>query len=72
MLKDKEKAVAFQLKGGLYPLTALQLLHGELDLFEEQLLSKIRQAPKFFKMRLWFSTCKHCDKAKIYYPLKVC
>lgn len=49
MLKDKEKAVAFQLKGGLYPLTALQLLHGELDLFEEQLLSKIRQAPKFFQ-----------------------
>ncbi len=48
MLKDKEKTIAFQLKGGLYPLTALQLLHSELDLFEEQLLNKIRQAPKFF------------------------
>ncbi len=48
MHTEKEKTIAFQLKGGLYPLTALQLLHNKLDSFEEQLITKIRQAPKFF------------------------
>ena len=48
MHTEKEKTIAFQLKGGLYPLTALQLLHNNLDSFEEQLIAKIRQAPKFF------------------------
>lgn len=43
-----EAAVMFQLKGGLYPLTALQLLGNNLLAFEEQLTSKIEQAPKFF------------------------
>lgn len=38
----------FQLKGGLYPLTALQLLGTCLDQFSEQLIDKIKQAPKFF------------------------
>lgn len=38
----------FQLKGGLYPLTALQLLGTHLEQFGEQLASKIQQAPKFF------------------------
>lgn len=43
-----EAPLAFQLKGGLYPLTGLQLLNVDLSLFEEQLIHKIRQAPKFF------------------------
>lgn len=43
-----EAPLAFQLKGGLYPLTALQLLHVDLAFFEEQLINKISQAPKFF------------------------
>lgn len=38
----------FQLKGGLYPLTALQLLGTQLDDFSLQLTDKIKQAPKFF------------------------
>lgn len=38
----------FQLKGGLYPLTALQLLSTHLEQFSEQLIDKIKQAPKFF------------------------
>ena len=38
----------FQLKGGLYPLTALQLIGTNLLLFEKQLSAKISQAPKFF------------------------
>lgn len=38
----------FQLKGGLYTLTALQLQSNELSLFAEQLDHKIQQAPKFF------------------------
>ncbi len=43
-----EIAPIFQLKGGLYPLTALQLIGTNLLAFEEQLVSKIQQAPKFF------------------------
>jgi septum site-determining protein MinC len=43
-----ELAIMFQLKGGLYPLTALQMLGTDLLTFEEQLSSKIQQAPKFF------------------------
>lgn len=43
-----EVAPMFQLRGGLYPLTALQLLGTNLLAFEEQLTSKIEQAPKFF------------------------
>jgi len=38
----------FQLKGGLYPLTALQLLGTQLEDFKEQLQAKIKQAPQFF------------------------
>lgn len=38
----------FQLKGGLYPLTALQLLETDLKQFSQQLIDKIQQAPKFF------------------------
>ncbi len=38
----------FQLKGGLYPLTALQLLGTQLEHFQEQLSAKINQAPQFF------------------------
>lgn len=43
-----ETFLTFQLKGGLYPLTALQLLETNLAVFEEQLTAKIQQAPKFF------------------------
>jgi septum site-determining protein MinC len=43
-----EIALMFQLKGGLYPLTALQLIGTNLLAFEEQLTAKIEQAPKFF------------------------
>ncbi len=43
-----ETSLTFQLKGGLYPLTALQLLSNNLTAFEQQLIAKIDQAPKFF------------------------
>lgn len=43
-----DHTIAFQLKGGLYPFTALQLLHSKLEALETQLIEKIRQAPKFF------------------------
>ncbi|HXH54452.1 MAG TPA: septum site-determining protein MinC [Gammaproteobacteria bacterium] len=43
-----EITLMFQLKGGLYPLTALQLIGTNLLAFEEQLIAKIEQAPKFF------------------------
>lgn len=44
----RESILSFQLKGGLYPLTALQLLETDLAIFETQLTTKIQQAPKFF------------------------
>lgn len=40
---------AFQLKGGLFTLTVLQLHHGDLAAFEEQLSETLKQAPKFFE-----------------------
>ncbi len=43
-----DTTLMFQLKGGLYPLTALQLLGNDLPVFERQLTIKIEQAPKFF------------------------
>jgi len=45
---SNETVLMFQLKGGLYPLTALQLLGTNFTLFEQQLDAKIEQAPKFF------------------------
>ncbi len=45
---NNETALMFQLKGGLYPLTVLQLLGTDLSQFEQQLDAKIQQAPKFF------------------------
>lgn len=41
-------AAAFQLKGGLYTLTTIQLLANDLDGFQTQLEQKIQQAPNFF------------------------
>ena len=37
-----------QLKGGLFPLTTLQILNNDLQALEEQLNAKIEQAPNFF------------------------
>jgi len=45
---SNDTTLMFQLKGGLYPLTALQLLGTDLSAFEQQLNAKIKQAPKFF------------------------
>jgi septum site-determining protein MinC len=39
---------AFQLKGGLYTLTTIKLLTNDLTMFQEQINSKIKQAPNFF------------------------
>lgn len=43
-----EQTPLFQLKGGLYTLSSLQLLSSKLNHFAQQLDSKIQQAPKFF------------------------
>lgn len=43
-----QSAPCFQLKGGHFTLTAVQLLHLDWDLFAKQLAQKITQAPKFF------------------------
>jgi septum site-determining protein MinC len=44
-----ETQSSFQLKGGLYTLTALQLLSSNFATFAAQLDGKIKQAPKFFQ-----------------------
>lgn len=46
---SKEVTQGFQLKGGLYPLTAIQLISNNLSAIEQQLEQKIKQAPKFFQ-----------------------
>ncbi len=39
---------AFQLKGGLFTLTVMQLKQDDLAAFQQQLLETLSQAPKFF------------------------
>jgi septum site-determining protein MinC len=46
--EDTEIKVCMQLKGGLFPLTTLQLLDADLHELENQLNLKIQQAPNFF------------------------
>lgn len=48
-VKDTEKTVLFQLKGGLFPLTSLQLFTTLLSELGEQLDQKRLEAPKFFQ-----------------------
>lgn len=80
-----EMAPVFQLKGGLYTLTALQLLGNNLVIFEKQLENKILQAPKFFfhapvvidlqrfnpKLSLDFGLLKHILQNKNLIPVGV-
>lgn len=40
--------MTFQLKGGLFPITTLQIYSADLVILKEQLLEKIQQAPNFF------------------------
>lgn len=44
-----DKNLVFQLKGGLFTMTSLQLIGTDLVNIEKQLLLKIQQAPKFFQ-----------------------
>ena len=45
---ENEIKTCMQLKGGLFPLTTLQILNNDLQALEEQLNAKIEQAPNFF------------------------
>lgn len=48
-LDEKTTTTAsFQLKGGMYTLTTIQLLTNNFDLLQAQLADKITQAPNFF------------------------
>lgn len=40
--------IAFQLKGGLFTLTTLQIFSADINALHSQLLAKIQQAPNFF------------------------
>lgn len=46
---DNPKRVAFQLKGSLFTLTALQLFELDIERLRDQLSSMVQQAPKFFQ-----------------------
>ena len=46
--EETEIKTCMQLKGGLFPLTTLQILTNDLQALEEQLNAKIEQAPNFF------------------------
>lgn len=49
MSEQLSKQAAFKLKGRLYTLTVMQLLHTDLQRFESQLKETIAQAPKLFE-----------------------
>lgn len=55
--------MAFQLKGGLFPLTTLQIYSTDLTLFKAQLLEKIQQAPNFFHFAPIVLDLKIADQA---------
>ncbi len=46
--KDAAASIAFQLKGGLFTLTTLQIFSPDLVALKTQLMAKIQQAPNFF------------------------
>jgi septum site-determining protein MinC len=46
---ENSKRTAFQLKGSLFTLTALQLFELDSSLLQEQLTIMVQQAPKFFQ-----------------------
>lgn len=46
--EEIEVKPVMQLKGGLFPLTTLQILSNDLQALEQQLDTKIQQAPNFF------------------------
>ncbi|CAA0115613.1 septum site-determining protein MinC [Zhongshania aliphaticivorans] len=47
--KSSAASVAFRLKGGLFPLTLLEIAHYNCAEFEQQLQSKAAEAPVFFQ-----------------------
>lgn len=47
--QEKTETSAFQLRGSLFTLTVLQLIHPDIDSFRAQLEDLIQQAPKFFE-----------------------
>lgn len=46
--EENPTTTCMQLKGGLFPLTTLQILSNDLQALEDQLNAKIEQAPNFF------------------------
>lgn len=47
--KPVENQAPFELKGGLFTVTVMYLRQGNLEIIEQQLIDKIKQAPDFFK-----------------------
>jgi septum site-determining protein MinC len=54
---------SFALKGGLFPLTLLELLHHDLDELEQELMLKAKQAPGFFNQAPAILSVEHIDSA---------
>jgi len=46
---NQSQSSSFRLKGGLYPLTLLELSHFDSAIFEQDLQDKLAQAPSFFQ-----------------------
>lgn len=44
-----EQLPSFQLKGGMLPLTTIELINPQISLFASQLADKLAQAPEFFQ-----------------------
>ena len=60
--EETELKPCMQLKGGLFPLTTLQILNNDLQALEEQLDAKIQQAPNFFNnVRIVIDLCHLAD-----------
>lgn len=64
--EETEIKSSMQLKGGLFPLTTLQILDHNLQALEEQLNDKVQQAPNFFNnapivIDLYYLSEQHLD-----------
>lgn len=46
---DNTTIASFRLKGGLYPLTQLEINHYQADQFQQDLADKVAEAPAFFR-----------------------
>lgn len=67
---DTAAPASFRLKGGLYPLTQLEIAHYQTDQFQQDLANKVAEAPAFFRQTPVVLSFEHFSGDAAQLPLK--